>query len=185
MWLLHPGDDLLGQGLPRRPPAADRGPGSRGAGRQPVPVHRLPEDRRRGAGRGEPDGLRRGGVVSTGTRVAGQSLPRIDAPGKVTGSAVYAADFALPGMLYGMVFRSAEPHARLVRIDTARASAMPGVRAVITAADAADVRYGAAVKDEPVFAPDVVRYVGQPLAAVAAVPREAAEAGLAALEAGC
>ena len=121
--------------------------------------------------------------MSTGTRVVGQSLPRIDAPGKVTGSAVYAADFALPGMLYGKVFRSAEPHARLVRIDTARAAAMPGVRAVITAADAADVRYGAAVKDEPVFAPDVVRYVGQPLAAVAAVTLEAAEAALAAIEA--
>jgi CO/xanthine dehydrogenase Mo-binding subunit len=121
--------------------------------------------------------------VSTGTRVAGRSLPRIDAPGKVTGSAVYAADFALPGMLYGKVFRSAEPHARLVRLDTTRASAMPGVRAVISAADAADVRYGAAVKDEPVFAPDVVRYVGQPLAAVAAVTLEAAEAALAAIEA--
>jgi len=121
--------------------------------------------------------------VSTGTRVAGRSLPRIDAPGKVTGSAVYAADFVLPGMLYGKVFRSAEPHARLVRIDTARAAAMPGVRAVITAADAADVRYGAAVKDEPVFAPDVVRYVGQPLAAVAAITLEAAEAALAAIEA--
>jgi CO/xanthine dehydrogenase Mo-binding subunit len=121
--------------------------------------------------------------VSTGTRVVGQSLPRIDAPGKVTGSAVYAADFALPGMLYGKVFRSAEPHARLVRIDTARAAAMPGVRAVITAADTADVRYGAAVKDEPVFARDVVRYVGQPLAAVAAVTLEAAEAALAAIEA--
>src|SRR5258708_36234017 len=87
-------------------------------------------------------------------------------------------------MLYGKVFRSAEPHARLVRLDTARASAMPGVRAVISAADAADVRYGAAVKDEPVFAPDVVRYVGQPLAAVAAVTLEAAEAALAAIEAG-
>jgi CO/xanthine dehydrogenase Mo-binding subunit len=121
--------------------------------------------------------------VSTGTRVAGQSLPRIDAPGKVTGSAVYAADFALPGMLYGKVFRSAEPHARLVRLDTTRAASIPGVRAVVTAADAADVRYGAAVKDEPVFASDVVRYVGQPVAAVAAVTLEAAEAALAAIEA--
>jgi len=121
--------------------------------------------------------------VSTGTRVAGQSLPRIDAPGKVTGSAVYAADFALPGMLYGKVFRSAEPHARLVRLDTTRAASIPGVRAVVTAADAADVRYGAAVKDEPVFAADVVRYVGQPVAAVAAVTLEAAEAALAAIEA--
>src|SRR5258708_33093787 len=87
-------------------------------------------------------------------------------------------------MLYGKVFRSAEPHARLVRLDTARASAMPGVRAVISAADAADVRYGAAVKDEPVFAPDVVRYVGQPLAAVAAVTLEAAGAAPAAVDAG-
>jgi len=121
--------------------------------------------------------------VSTGTRVAGRSLPRIDAPGKVTGSAVYAADFALPGMLYGKVFRSAEPHARLVRLDTTRAASIPGVRAVVTAADAADVRYGAAVKDEPVFASDVVRYVGQPVAAVAAVTLEAAEAALAAIEA--
>jgi CO/xanthine dehydrogenase Mo-binding subunit len=121
--------------------------------------------------------------VSTGTRVAGRSLPRIDAPGKVTGSAVYAADFALPGMLYGKVFRSAEPHARLVRLDTTRAASIPGVRAVVTAADAADVRYGAAVKDEPVFAADVVRYVGQPVAAVAAVTLEAAEAALAAIEA--
>ena len=65
--------------------------------------------------------------MSTGTRVAGQSLPRIDAPGKVTGSAVYAADFALPGMLYGKVFRSAEPHARLVRLETARAAGLPFV----------------------------------------------------------
>ena len=121
--------------------------------------------------------------MSTGTRVAGQSLPRIDAPGKVTGSAVYAADFALPGMLYGKVFRSAEPHARLVRLDTTRAASIPGVRAVVTAADAADVRYGAAVKDEPVFASDVVRYVGQPVAAVAAVTLEAAEEALAAIEA--
>ena len=121
--------------------------------------------------------------MSTGTRVAGRSLPRIDAPGKVTGSAVYAADFALPGMLYGKVFRSAEPHARLVRLDTTRAASIPGVRAVVTAADAADVRYGAAVKDEPVFASDVVRYVGQPVAAVAAVTLEAAEAALAAIEA--
>jgi CO/xanthine dehydrogenase Mo-binding subunit len=115
--------------------------------------------------------------------VVGQSLPRIDAPGKVTGSAVYAADFALPGMLHGKVFRSAHPHARLVRLDTGRAAGLPGVRAVVSAADVPDVRYGAAVKDEPVFARDVVRYVGQPVAAVAAVTREAAEAAVAAIEA--
>jgi CO/xanthine dehydrogenase Mo-binding subunit len=121
--------------------------------------------------------------VSGASRVVSHSLARIDAPGKVTGTAVYAADFALPGMLYGKVFRSAEPHARLVRLDTTRAAAIAGVRAVISAADGPDVRYGAAVKDEPVFASDVVRYVGQPVAAVAAVTLEAAEAALAAIEA--
>lgn len=121
--------------------------------------------------------------MSAAPRVVGHSLPRLDAPGKVTGSAVYAADFALPGMLYGKVFRSAEPHARLARLDTTRAAGLPGVRAVISASDVPDVRYGAAVKDEPVFASDVVRYVGQPVAAVAAVTLEAAEAALAAIEA--
>jgi CO/xanthine dehydrogenase Mo-binding subunit len=121
--------------------------------------------------------------MSGATRVVGHSPPRIDAPGKVTGSAVYAADFALPGMLYGKVFRSAEPHARLVRLDTSRAADIAGVRAVISAADVPDVRYGAAVKDEPVFASDIVRYVGQPVAAVAAVTLEAAEAALATIEA--
>jgi CO/xanthine dehydrogenase Mo-binding subunit len=67
------------------------------------------------------------------TRVVGHSLPRMDAPGKVTGAAVYAADFALPGMLYGGVLRSREPHARLLRIETSRAARLPGVRAIITA----------------------------------------------------
>jgi CO/xanthine dehydrogenase Mo-binding subunit len=121
--------------------------------------------------------------MTTTARVVGQSLTRIDAPGKVTGSAIYAADFALPGMLCGKVFRSAEPHARLLKLDTSTALRIPGVRAVITAADAADVRYGGAVKDEPVFASDIVRYRGQPVAAVAAATLEAAEAALAAIEA--
>ncbi|MBI4271231.1 MAG: xanthine dehydrogenase family protein [Candidatus Rokubacteria bacterium] len=116
------------------------------------------------------------------TRVVGQSLPRMDAPGKVTGTAVFAADFALPGMLHGKILRSREPHARLVRIDAERARALPGVRAVLTAADIPDVRYGGALKDETVFARDRVRYVGQPVAAVAATTREAAEAALAAID---
>ena len=115
-------------------------------------------------------------------RVVGHSLPRMDAPGKVTGTAVYASDFALPGMLHGKLLRSREPHARLVRIDAARARALPGVRAVLTAADVPDVRYGGALKDETVLARDRVRYVGQPVAAVAATTREAAEAALAAIE---
>jgi CO/xanthine dehydrogenase Mo-binding subunit len=115
-------------------------------------------------------------------RVLGHSLPRFDAPGKVTGTAVYAADFALPGMLVGKVFRSTEPHARIVRLDVTRARAVAGVRAVITAEDVPDVRYGGGLKDETVFAKGKVRYAGQPVAAVAAVTPEAAEAALAAIE---
>jgi CO/xanthine dehydrogenase Mo-binding subunit len=121
-------------------------------------------------------------MATLGPRVVGKSLPRMDGAGKVTGTAVYAADFALPGMLVGKVFRSTEPHARIVRVDTARARRLPGVRAVITAADVPDVRYGGGVKDETVFARGTVRYAGQPVAAVAATTREAAEAGLAAIE---
>jgi CO/xanthine dehydrogenase Mo-binding subunit len=120
--------------------------------------------------------------MTTETRVVGKSLPRMDAPGKVTGTTVYAADFALPGMLWGKVVRSREPHARIARLDTERARRMPGVRAVLTAADVPDVRYGGALKDETVFARDKVRYVGQPVAAVAAVTPEAAEAAAAAVE---
>ena len=115
-------------------------------------------------------------MATSEPRVVGKSLPRMDGAGKVTGTAVYAADFALPGMLVGKVFRSTEPHARIVRLDTARARALPVVRAVMTAADVPDVRYGGALKDETVFARGRVRYVGQPVAAVAATTREAAPA---------
>ncbi|HEU5193458.1 MAG TPA: xanthine dehydrogenase family protein, partial [Methylomirabilota bacterium] len=120
--------------------------------------------------------------MTEATRVVGRSLPRMDAPGKVTGSAVYAADFTLPGMLHGRVLRSREPHARLLRIDTSRAVRLPGIRAVITAAEIPDVRYGGSVKDETVFARDRVRFAGQPLAAVAATSPEAAAAALAAID---
>ncbi|MBI4589710.1 MAG: xanthine dehydrogenase family protein molybdopterin-binding subunit [Candidatus Rokubacteria bacterium] len=115
-------------------------------------------------------------------RVVGKPLPRVDAYGKVTGKTVYAADFTLPGMLFGKVLRGTEPHARIVRIDARRALTLPGVRAVISAADVADVRYGGALKDETVFAREKVRYVGQPVAAVAAATSEAAEAALAAID---
>lgn len=114
--------------------------------------------------------------------VVGKPLARVDAHGKVTGKTVYAADFALPGMLWGKVLRSTEPHARIVRIDPSRALRLPGVRAVITGEDTPNVRYGGALKDETVFAGDKVLYAGQPVAAVAATTPEAALAALKAID---
>src|SRR2546427_9687791 len=117
-------------------------------------------------------------MATSEPRVVGKSLPRMDGAGKVTGTAVYAADFALPGMLVGKVFRSAEPHARIMRLDTARARALPGVRAVMTAADVPDVRYGGALKDETGFSRRKVRKIGKPRAALAGKTPEAPDAPL-------
>src|SRR5438128_2837457 len=121
-------------------------------------------------------------MATSEPRVVGKSLPRMDGAGKVTGTAVYAADFALPGMLVGKVFRSAEPHARIMRLDTARARALPGVRAVMTAADVAERMEAPDLADGTVFARSKVRYFGQPMAAVAATTPEAADTALAAIE---
>jgi len=115
-------------------------------------------------------------------RVAGKRLPRMDGVGKVVGKHVYAADFTLPGMLYGRILRSKKPHARIVKIDASRAKAIPGVRAVITAADIPAVRYGQAVRDAPVFALDRVLFYGHAIAAVAATTLEIAEQALAAID---
>jgi CO/xanthine dehydrogenase Mo-binding subunit len=114
-------------------------------------------------------------------RVAGQRLPRIDGIGKVAGKHVYAADFALPGMLFGRVLRSRSPHAHIKRIDVASARAIPGVRAVITAKDIPATRYGQAIKDMTVFATERVLFAGHAIAAVAADTLEAAEAALSAI----
>jgi xanthine dehydrogenase molybdenum-binding subunit len=108
-------------------------------------------------------------------RVLGKNYPRVDAADKVSGRSQYAGDVYLPGMLIGKVLKSSRGHARILSIDTSRAAQVPGVRAVITGKDIPDVRFGSgAVKDRRVFALDKVRYVGEPLAAVAAVDEIAA-----------
>lgn len=114
-------------------------------------------------------------------RVAGQRLPRLDGIGKVTGKHVYAADFTLPGMLFGKVLRSHRPHALIRKLDVSRAAAMPGVRGIITAADIPAVRFGQAVRDTSVFALDRVLFAGHPVAAVAATSLEIAEQAIAAI----
>ncbi|MCC7347081.1 MAG: xanthine dehydrogenase family protein [Variibacter sp.] len=114
--------------------------------------------------------------ASTDFRMVGRRLPRIDALGKVTGKARYGVDQALPGMLYGKLVRSTVPHARLRGVDTRAAAAMPGVRAVVGAADVPAARHGSFIKDMEVFASRKVLFVGQPIAGVAADSVEAAEA---------
>ena len=109
--------------------------------------------------------------------------PQKEASIKVTGKAIYTHDFELPGMLWGAILRSPHPSARIVAIDTSRACSMPGVTAIITGADA-DVRYlhmSPRYADRYPFARDVVRFVGEEVAAVAADTLEHALSALAAI----
>jgi CO/xanthine dehydrogenase Mo-binding subunit len=103
-------------------------------------------------------------------RVVGQPVPRVDGIEKVTGRVRYVTDLALPGMVHAKVLRSPHPHARVRRVDVARARAWPGVVSVLTGADLTwcDPYVGPAFRDRPVLAIDVTRYEGEPVAAVAA-----------------
>jgi 4-hydroxybenzoyl-CoA reductase subunit alpha len=103
-------------------------------------------------------------------KVIGKPLPKIDAYGKVTGRALYADDIMLPRMLYGRLLRSPHPHANILSIDVSRALALPGVIAVITGQDLPR-KFGIlpSSQDEYALAIDKVRYVGDPVAAVAAL----------------
>ncbi|MGH7366518.1 MAG: xanthine dehydrogenase family protein molybdopterin-binding subunit [Candidatus Rokuibacteriota bacterium] len=112
----------------------------------------------------------------------GQKVPRLDAPDKVTGRAVYGVDLKLAGMLHGRILRSPLPHARITRIDTSKAEALIGVRAVVTGRDAPYTHNAAIIKDWCFFAMDKVRYVGEPVAAVAAIDEETAEEALGLIE---
>ncbi len=119
----------------------------------------------------------------TDLSVIGKPLPKVDSLGKTTGQARYAEDIVLPGMLFGRVLRSPHAHARIVGIDTGRAQTKPGVRAVLTGRDL-PIRYGIlpVSQDETALAEDVVRYVGEPVAAVAADDEEIAEQALRAVD---
>lgn len=102
--------------------------------------------------------------------VVGKSVKRLDVDEKVTGQAQYAIDVALPGMLHGKILHSPIPHGRILKIDTSRALALPGVKAVLTATDQ-DLpkgRWGAWMFDYPILPYDKVRFVGEPIAVVAA-----------------
>src|SRR5262249_19108219 len=104
-----------------------------------------------------------------------------DASEKLRGEARFVGDLQVPGMLHGAVLRSPLPHARIVSIDTSAALERPGVVCVLTGEDTLDLDpyWGHAIKDRPIVALDVVRFPGEPVAAVAAVDEGTAEAALA------
>jgi CO/xanthine dehydrogenase Mo-binding subunit len=117
-------------------------------------------------------------VLPAEPSVVGERVLRLDGREKVTGKAVYLPDFSLPKMLYGKILRSPHAHAEIVSIDARAALALPDVKAVISAADLPDRRHGPLVLDRPVLARGKVVFVGEPVAAVAALTLEAAEQGL-------
>jgi CO/xanthine dehydrogenase Mo-binding subunit len=107
---------------------------------------------------------------ATAFTAVGHDVPRVDAVAKVTGAVQYAGDLRIPGMLYGRILRSSYAHARIKRIDASRAKALAGVRTILTGPDVLDINpyYGHAIKDRPLIAIDKVRFVGEPVVAVAA-----------------
>src|ERR1700749_1325121 len=107
-------------------------------------------------------------------------LGRDDAWAKASGAVRYVGDRTRPGMLHAAVVRSLVPRARILGVDTKVAESAPGVIGVFTAADVIRATYGRAVRDVPVLAQDAVRFAGEPIAAVVAETREAAEAAAAA-----
>ena len=115
--------------------------------------------------------------------VIGGSHRKVDGLSKATGAALYTDDIVLPGMLHSKTLRSPHAHALLRGIDTSRAEALPGVHAVITGKDM-PVRYGVIpwTPDETALAVDKVRFIGDEVAAVAAIDEDTANAALELIE---
>ena len=110
--------------------------------------------------------------------IIGKPVPQLNAKEKVTGRAVYTGDLSFPRMLYGKILRSPHPHARILEIDTTEAERLPGVKAVITAKDTPQIRFinmGVPFDDKLPLEAIKVRYVGDEVAAVAALSEETAE----------
>jgi CO/xanthine dehydrogenase Mo-binding subunit len=135
----------------------------------------------------------RAGSVTTGLRVVGQAIPRHDARDKVVAATAYAADWAMPGMLHGVVLRSPYPSARIRRLDITRAREMSGVAAVLTAKDVPRNTLSTDVPGQTtavgplrarlhVLAEGRVRHQGEAIALIAAETEELARSALEAIE---
>jgi len=112
-------------------------------------------------------------------RVVGKPIGRVDGFEKVSGEARYSGDVTLPDLIWGKALRSPLPHARIARIDVTRARALPGVLAVLTAADLPNLLVGRRMFDMPVLARDRVRFIGERVAVVGALDPDIAEEALA------
>lgn len=115
--------------------------------------------------------------------IVGKEVPRNDAEAKARGAALYTDDLKLPGMLHGRILRSPLAHARIKHIDVSKALALPGVRCVITGEDTPKIKYGnwrlfPETQDEYALAVDKVRFIGDEVAAVAAVDPDTAQEAL-------
>jgi CO/xanthine dehydrogenase Mo-binding subunit len=119
-------------------------------------------------------------MVKQPFKYIGQSVPRVDGVEKVTGQAKFLGDLVVPGMLHGKIIRSSYPHAKIISIDTSKAEALEGVVAVLTSADLSDIN--PVYSGRPVIAMNKVRYVGEPVAAVAALDQSTAERAAALIE---
>jgi len=131
-------------------------------------------------------------VSASALNVVGHATPRIDSIERVTGKATYTGDVSLPGMLYARVLRSPHPHARIRRIDASKALALPGVKAVVTHENCRFVWGAGSISGGQQYNEETkkitihrryafnnpVRFVGEPVAAVAAVDRHVAEEAL-------
>ncbi|MCP4623947.1 MAG: molybdopterin-dependent oxidoreductase, partial [bacterium] len=108
--------------------------------------------------------------------VIGKRLPFIDGMDKATGEAKYTANYILPGMLTGRLLRSPHPHARILNVDYSKALKLIGVKSVVTGTDITGKKYGffRSRRDETGIAKEKVRYIGDPVAAVAAVDEDTA-----------
>lgn len=124
-------------------------------------------------------------TAKTSTRnrdVLGTSALRPDGVAKVTGEFSFSSDMRAENMLWGATLRSPHPYARIKSIDTTKALLIAGVHAIITAEEVpGKLTYGLISSDQPVFAKDVVRYMGEPVAAVAADHPETCRRALAAI----
>ncbi len=111
----------------------------------------------------------------------GKGIPKVDSVLKATGKAAFGADTALPGMLHGKVLRSTVPHAKIVNIDVGEALKLPGVKAVITGKDfpwGLTFGFSAQYRDQAPLAQEKVRFIGDEIAAVAAISEDIAEEAL-------